>query len=156
MQYYKDFVNGLENKTLQDFFKFTFVRDPYTRYASGVLNHVLRPVTYDLDVENEVRKGLERNGFVHKDNFLGLGVNKPGRRAVEGLLPQNLVTSVNNEHLELVQQAMYGMKEEQKSAKNSLKKHYLTKFQAECEPTEEWFGEFYKAVKVINAGLVAK
>lgn len=113
-------------------------------------------VTYDLDVENEVRKGLERNGFIHKDNFLGLGINKPGMRAVEGLLPPNLVTSVNSEHNELVQQAMYGTKEEQKSAKNLLKKYYLKKFQAECEPTEEWFGEFYKVVKVINAGLVAK
>ncbi len=113
-------------------------------------------VTYDLDIEKEVRKGLERNGFVHKDNFLGLGVNKPGMRAVEGLLPQDLVASVNNEHHELVQQAMYGTKEEQKSAKNSMKKNYLTKFKAECQPTKEWFGEFYKVVKIINAGLVAK
>jgi len=113
-------------------------------------------ITYDLDIESEVRKGLERNGFVHKENCLALGLNKPGMRAVEGLLPRSLVTSVNNEHNELVQQAMYGTKDEQKSAKNSLKKHYLTKFQDECEPTKEWFGEFYKVVKVINAGLAAK
>jgi hypothetical protein len=51
---------------------------------------------------------------------------------------------------------MYGTKDEQKSAKSALKKHYLTKFQAECKPTKEWFGEFYKVVKIINAGLVAK
>jgi len=113
-------------------------------------------ITYDLDIEKEVRSGLERNGFVHKVNFLGLGTNKPGMRAIEGLLPKSLVTSVNNEHQDLVQQAMYGTKEEQKSAKSGLKKHYLSKFQAECRPTKEWFGEFYKVVKIINAGLVAK
>lgn len=110
-------------------------------------------ITYDLDVELEVRKGLERNGFTHKDNFLGLGINKPGMRAVEGLLPRKLVSAVNTEHPELVQQAMYGTKEEQKSAKNELKKHYLNQFKEDCEPTVEWFGEFYKAVKTINKGL---
>lgn len=113
-------------------------------------------ITYDLDIEGNVRKGLERNGLTHKDDFLGLGQNKPGKRAIEGLLPATLVNDVNAKHADLVQQAMYGTKEEQTSAKNSLKKHYLTKFQAECEPTTEWFGEFYKVVKVINSGLKAK
>jgi predicted ATP-dependent endonuclease of OLD family len=113
-------------------------------------------ITYDLDVEKEVRRGLEKNGFVHRRDFLGLGVNKPGMRAIEGLLPQDLVSSVNKEHHELVQQAMYGTKEEQKSAKSTLKKQYLAKFKAECKPNKEWFGEFYKVVKVINAGLKEK
>ncbi len=113
-------------------------------------------ITYDLDIENNVRKGLERNGLSHREDFLGLGQNKPGKRTVEGLLPPVLVNEVNTEHSDLVQQAMYGTKEEQQSAKNSLKRHYLNKFQAECEPTQEWFGEFYKVVKIINAGLKGK
>ena len=110
-------------------------------------------ITYDLDVESEVKKGLERNGFVHKKNFIGLGINKPGMRAIEGLLPQDLVSSVNNENQELVQQAMYGTRDEQKQAKKSLKALYLEKFGKECEPSEEWFGEFYKVVKILNKGL---
>ena len=110
-------------------------------------------ITYDLDVESEVKKGLERNGFVHKRNFIGLGIDKPGMRSIEGLLPQDLVSSVNTENQELVQQAMYGTRDEQKQAKNSLKALYLQKFGNECKPNEEWFGEFYKVVKVLNRGL---
>lgn len=113
-------------------------------------------ITYDLDVETDVRKGLERNGFVHKENFLGLGLPKPGMRAIEGLLPRHLVNKVNADYQDLVQQAMYGKKEEQKSAKSELKKHYLKRFKESCKPTEEWFGEFYKVVKIINKGLAKK
>jgi len=113
-------------------------------------------ITYDLDVESEVKKALERNGFVHKENFLGMGLNKPGMKAIEGLLPQDLVASVNKDNHDLVQQAIYGTKDEQKPAKNSLKKLYFEKFKAECEPTKEWFGGFYKVVKVINSGLSTK
>jgi predicted ATPase len=113
-------------------------------------------ITYDLDVESDVKAGLEKNGFVHKDNFVGLGLNKPGMRSVEGLLPRDLVAEVNGEHNDLVQQAMYGTKDEQKSAKSSLKRRYLEKFKEKCQPTEEWFGEFYKVVKIINAGLARK
>jgi len=110
-------------------------------------------VTYDLDVENEVRMVLERNGFVHKQDFVGLGLNKPGKRAIEGLLPENVVNSVNANNNDLVQQAMYGTKEEQRSAKNRLKQLYFSEFESKCKPTEEYFGEFYKIVKIINKSL---
>jgi len=52
-------------------------------------------VTYDLDVETEVRPVLERNGFSHRNDFLGLGANKPGKRAIEGLLPESVTNPVN-------------------------------------------------------------
>ena len=97
-------------------------------------------ITYDLDIESDVRKALERNELTHKEDFLGLGQDKPGKRAIEGLLPAELLKEVNGEHADLVQQALYGNKEEQKSAKNTLKQHYLAKFKSKCQPTPEWFG----------------
>lgn len=106
-----------------------------------------------MDVEDEIKPGLERNGFVHRENFLGLGRHKPAMRSIEGLLPRQFVADVNGMHGDLVQQAMYGSKEEQKSAKNALKRAYLEAFKETCQPTEEWFGEFYKVVKVINLAL---
>jgi hypothetical protein len=112
-------------------------------------------ITYDLDVEADVRPGLERNGFRYKDDFFGLGQNKPGMRNIEGLLPQELVKEVNAKNQELVQSAMYGTKDEQKSAKGKLKGLYLQQFKSECKPGDEYFGEFYKAVKLINKSLSA-
>jgi len=38
---------------------------------------------------------LERNGFSHRNDFLGLGANKPGKRAIEGLLPESVTNPVN-------------------------------------------------------------
>jgi putative ATP-dependent endonuclease of OLD family len=42
-------------------------------------------ITYDLDIEKEVKTVLEKNGFIHKVDFTGLGINKPGMRSIEGL-----------------------------------------------------------------------
>ena len=110
-------------------------------------------ITYDLDVESEVRPGLERLNLQHKDSFLGLGHDKPGLRSIEGLLPKSMVSSVNQENQELVQQAIYGTKEEQKSAKSHLKKLYLEKFKKDSVPGEEWFGDFYRLTKILNKAL---
>lgn len=110
-------------------------------------------ITYDLDVEAEVRPGLERLSLKHRESFLGLGHDKPGLRSIEGLLPKAMVSSVNQENQELVQQAMYGTKDEQRTAKNQLKKLYLEKFKKDSSPGDEWFGDFYKLAKVLNRAL---
>lgn len=110
-------------------------------------------ITYDLDIEKEIRPTLERNDFVYRDDFIALGINKAGKRAIEGLLPENITNNVNAQNNELVQQAMYGSKDEQKSAKNRLKQLYLDEFKEKSKPGEEYFGAFYKVVKIINKAL---
>lgn len=110
-------------------------------------------VTYDLDIEKEVRPILERNEFYHREDFIALGINKPGKRNIEGLLPEDIKNTVNSSNNELVQQAIYGSKNEQRSAKNKLKKLYLNEFKSKNKPTSEYFGEFYKVVKIINKAL---
>lgn len=113
-------------------------------------------ITYDLDVEGEVRPSLERLNLQHKQSFLGLGHDKPGLRSIEGLLPRLLVASVNTANQDLVQQAMYGTKDEQRSAKSKLKRIYLDQFKRDSVPGEEWFGDFYKLVKSLNKALNPK
>lgn len=110
-------------------------------------------VTYDLDIEKEVKPVLEKNGFFNKDDFIALGINKAGKRSIEGLLPADITNSVNSVNSELVQQAMYGTKDEQQSAKNKLKQLYLEEFKSRNKPNSEYFGEFYKIVKLINKAL---
>lgn len=111
-------------------------------------------ITYDLDIEDEVRSGLERIGFHHKQDFIGLGLNKLGLRSIEGLLPRQVINTVNAEQDDLIQSAMYGTKDEQKAAKAKLKSLYLKEFQANAQPTKEWFGEFYKITALINRALL--
>lgn len=113
-------------------------------------------ITYDLDVEDQVKPCLERNGFLHKSDFIAIGINKSGMRNIEGLLPQQMVNAVNSSNQELVQAAMYGTKDEQKSAKSKLKALYLQDFKTKSKPGEEWFGEFYKFVKTINKTISFK
>ena len=41
IEYYAKFLDGVMGLSLDDLFKFTFVRNPYTRFASGVVGHCL-------------------------------------------------------------------------------------------------------------------
>ncbi len=113
-------------------------------------------ITYDLDVEDTVKPGLEKNGFTHKKDFIGLGQNKSGRRNIEGYLPAKVVDQVNAENQDLVLSAINGDRNERKSAKNRLKLKYQENFKSNCKPGDEWFGEFYKTVKIINKALASQ
>ena len=114
-------------------------------------------ITYDLDVEDQIKAKLERSGLIHEANFLGLGQNKPGIQSIEGLLPTTFFEQVNGDNPLLIQQSIYSNSSDKKnSAKNKLKQCYLNKFKEEIEPNAEWFGKFYKVVEMINEGLKAK
>ena len=64
-----------------------------------------------------------------------------------------MVSSVNQENQELVQQAMYGTRDEQRTAKSQLKRLYLERFKRNSVPGDEWFGDFYKLAKILNRAL---
>ncbi len=111
-------------------------------------------MTVDVDKFNEVKKSLEIVGVVEGVNLLQIGLDKPGKKNIEGLLPQKVVNRVFSENTELVQAAMENSKDK-KSAQNSLKNKYLTTFKSEAKPGEDYYGEFYKVAKKLNGMLKA-
>jgi hypothetical protein len=42
-------------------------------------------VTFDLDAAEEATKALTRIGLVDGKDFMAVGINKPGRKAIERL-----------------------------------------------------------------------
>ena len=110
-------------------------------------------VTYDLDAEGQLQKGLSALGLERKKHHIPIGVNSPGRRNIEGLLPDSVRTSVYSANSGLVQAATQGTKAEQESARSNLKKLLLDEFKRNAAPGPEYFGNFYPLVKMINSAL---
>jgi len=110
-------------------------------------------VTFDLDAEEQVAKSLKALQLEKKRHFAPVGVNTAGKRCIEGLLPESVTRAVYASNSSLVQEATRGTKDEQKSAKNKLKRLLLDEFKKHASSGEEYFGRFYPLVKVINKAL---
>jgi putative ATP-dependent endonuclease of the OLD family len=107
-------------------------------------------VTYDLDVECDIEKIIISLGFQKQKNYLGIGQNLAGKKDIEGLLPDSVITSVYSARPELVQQALNGTADEKRSAKQNLKSLLLQEFKAKAKPGDEYYKKFYLIVKTIN------
>ncbi|MDQ7815587.1 MAG: AAA family ATPase [Melioribacteraceae bacterium] len=112
-------------------------------------------ITLDLDASHNVASCLEKSGFRKDIDYFLVGIDKPGKRNIEGLLPKNIVEKVNKKNSSLVQALFSENKDEIKSAKSALKKLYLEEFKYSAEYTEEYYGEFYKIIKKINLAFKA-
>jgi putative ATP-dependent endonuclease of OLD family len=110
-------------------------------------------VTFDLDASEHVEKTLQSVQLEKGKHYLPVGLDAPGKKNIEGLLPESVTTAVYASNASLVQAATSGTKEEQESAKNRLKKLLLEEFQKKCKPGPEYFGNFHSLVKVINRAL---
>lgn len=106
-------------------------------------------VTFDLDVKGKVTKTLEDIGLEKNKTYLPLGLDQPGLRDIEGLLPEIVREQVKSDNPALID-ALGGTTDERKKAKDELKKLYLKEFKASSVPGEEYYGQFYKVIKVIN------
>ena len=120
-----------------------FVKNRYQRFF----------VTFDLDAAQQLEKCLTALQLEKGKQFTPIGLGAPGKRNIEGLLPDSVTKSVYAAHPELVQAATAGTKEEQESAKNRLKRLLLDEFKANAQPGVEFYGHFYPLVKVINKAL---
>jgi putative ATP-dependent endonuclease of OLD family len=129
--------------SLQNTILLRFVKNTYRRLF----------VTYDLDAEERVERTLSGLGLEKKKHHMPVGLNSPGKRNIEGLLPDSVRTSVYSANAGLVQAATQGTKEEQESARNSLKKLLLDEFRKRAVPGPEWFGNFYPLVRIISNAL---
>lgn len=107
-------------------------------------------VTLDLDVYSNVKSNFEKAGYVKDKDYFLIGLDKPGFRFIEGLIPNSIREKVNAANSGLVFALQSEKKEERKSAKDRLKDLYLKEFKKEPNYDESHFSEFYKLVKKMN------
>lgn len=110
-------------------------------------------LTFDLDMKPEVERCLASLDMKKDADYVAIGVDAPGKRAIEGLLPEAVRTAVFTACPDLVMAATSGNKEEREQARNQLKRKYLVQFQLVAKPGNEHFAEFYKIAKLANKAL---
>lgn len=110
-------------------------------------------VTLDLDAISSVKANFDKVGYVKDNDYFIIGLDKPGYRSVEGLLPDFIKTNVNAENPELVFGLQSENKEERISAKDRLKNLYLKEFKKDIKYDETYFSEFYKIAEKMNKKL---
>jgi putative ATP-dependent endonuclease of OLD family len=113
-------------------------------------------VTYDLDAAGTVEKNLLALKFEKGKQFFSVGRDLPGKRNIEGLLPDRVVKAVYSANPEAVQAMMAGTSEEQKLARHSLKKALFEEFEKVAVPGDADFGHFYQLTRAMNTALVGK
>lgn len=107
-------------------------------------------VTIDLDAVSNVKANFDKAGYLKDDDYFSIGLDKPGYRCVEGLLPDFIKSKVNNRNSELVFALQSEDKDERKSAKDRLKALYLEEFKKDLKFDSTYFEEFYKLSKKMN------
>ena len=110
-------------------------------------------VTVDLDAIANVKQNLEKAGYKKDVDYFTVGLDKPGYRCVEGLLPDFIRQSVNSENNELVLALQSENKEERKIAKDKLKQLYFEEFKKNIKYDETYFENFYVLINKINKRL---
>lgn len=110
-------------------------------------------VTFDLDAAGKVEKTLKGLQLEKGKQYLPIGLNAPGKKCIEGLLPDSVTTAVFGANPGLVQAATAGTKDEQVSAKNRLKSLQLEEFKTQATPGDKYFRHFYALAKALNRAL---
>jgi predicted ATP-binding protein involved in virulence len=131
---------------------FGFLNNPVLlKFIKERFNKLL--VTIDLDAIGSVKSNFEKAGYCKGSDYFLIGIDKPGYRCIEGLLPDFIKSKVNNKNAELVFALQSEDKDERKSAKDKLKALYLNEFKKDIKYDETYFSEFYKLAARMNKKL---
>ncbi len=107
-------------------------------------------ITFDLDAVSDVKKYLTRLELKENTDFLAIGIDKAGKDAIEGLLPDRILSTVNAKETDLVMQLGAQNTDKRKEAKNKLKRKYLEEFMKYDDYTNDELKEISKVIKSIN------
>lgn len=110
-------------------------------------------ILYDLDCEGEIEKSLRKLDLCKGQDYYPVGLELPAKRSIEGLLPNEVVDKVHAANGELVRMLTSNRPDERTEAKRLLKSAYLAEFKANARPGLDFYREFYKLAKVINAAF---
>lgn len=106
-------------------------------------------ITFDKDAANEVTGTLNRLGLKEDVDYKEVGLNQGGKEAIEGLLPQRVLSVVMSKETDLILQASSTSKDA-KRAREILKQKYLDEFKKRTDYTNDELKEFMKLTKLIN------
>ena len=96
-----------------------------------------------------VKKAVTSIGFKENVDFLAIGKSDIGKQCIEGLIPQKVYSIVYANEPDLAQKAIMATGEEQKSAKNEIKKKLIEEFKK--QPVEyDMYKDLYELIKKIN------
>jgi putative ATP-dependent endonuclease of the OLD family len=112
-------------------------------------------VTYDLDVDTEIRNALNRLGLRISIDYAPIGIEQPGKKCIEGLLPQSVLSAVTGRETDLVMKLTSTNSQERRAAKDQLKRAYLAEFIKRDDYQPEELKELAKVVRRVNARLIA-
>jgi putative ATP-dependent endonuclease of OLD family len=107
-------------------------------------------VTYDLDAEAAVAPKLEAAGLQRDVDFFSIGIDGPGKRCVEGLLPESVRKAVHDKYPDLLAALQSEDGKERRSAKSSLKAAYFEEFERSAQPQTDDYKGFYALGRKIS------
>jgi putative ATP-dependent endonuclease of the OLD family len=99
--------------------------------------------TFDLDAKEDLSKSVNSLGLIENKDYYVVGINKPGKKCIEGLLPEVVLSSVYGRHTDLVTQMSSVITKERNEAKTELKKKLLQEFKS----NENWCSEDLQSFK---------
>jgi ABC-type cobalamin/Fe3+-siderophores transport system ATPase subunit len=118
-------------------------------------------VTFDLDAKNEICRNMAQLSLKEGTNYYVVGVDKPGKQSIEGLIPQRILSKVYAEQSDLVMQLTAQDGKARKSAKSALKQEILKEFKSHTDYSVDelklfkglfsFINKNYKAVSANNA-----
>jgi len=117
-----------------------FIKDRFERFF----------VTYDLDSSDAVGRTMSSLGLEKGKHYLPIGVDAPGKKCIEGLLPATVQQTVYAENPDVVQALTSASTDERRSARNKLKALLLEEFSKQAAPGQDYFCRFYPLVRSIN------
>jgi predicted secreted Zn-dependent protease len=112
-------------------------------------------ITYDLDASNSVEKYLGRLNLKKNRDFISIGVNQPGKEAIEGLLPNKVLSKVNASETDLIMKLGSQNSKVRKDARNKLKKLYLDEFIRTNSFSKEELSKITHLIKTINKKFIS-
>jgi hypothetical protein len=117
-----------------------FIQDRFARFF----------VTFDLDAADGLERTMRSLQLEKGKHYLPVGVNAPGKKCIEGLLPTSVQQAVYSSNPDLVQALQSGDSQERKSASNRLKSLLLEEFKAQATPGPQFYSGLYPLVNDIN------
>lgn len=110
-------------------------------------------LTFDLDAKSELDKAMQQIGLKEGVDYLAIGINKPGKQCIEGLVPDRILSKVHAQNTDLVMQLTAQDSRDRKSAKSALKQKILFTFQAESGITADELKGFRGLFKSLSVRM---